>query len=250
MQNNSKQVRDLAIEQPSSVRVFERFGIDYCCGGRKPLEQVCAEQNISLADVLRELATARGIAPEPADGWATRPIAELTEHIVSDCHATTRVELARLFALSQKVRNRHGERHPELIEIEELVHRIADEMMPHMEKEEQVLFPYLVSLELAHRNHHPRPASCVGSIAALIEAMMAEHELVGSSLARIRICTRDFQPPDGACPTYHALYAALADFERLTHRHVHLENNILFPRSMALAGGDESCHTIERMVVA
>lgn len=236
MQTAVKQVRDLAIEQPSSVRVFERFGIDYCCGGRKPLAQVCAEQQISLPEILQELAEAQHVTPELSEPWATRPLSELVEQIIQECHAPIRSELERLTVLSQKVRSRHGVPHPELIHVEELVHQIAEEMTPHMDKEERVLFPYIVSLEEAHRHGLPKPHACFGTVATPITTMMAEHDIVGGALARIRELTNQFGLPEGACPTYHALYTTLEDFERLTHRHVHLENNVLFVRAIDLAG--------------
>ncbi len=141
MQTAMKQVRDLATEQPSSVRVFEHYGIDYCCGGKKPLAQVCAEQEISLPEILEKLAEAQCVSPEPTEPWTTRPLSELVKHIVQECHALTRSELERLTALSQKVRNRHGALHPELTHIEGLVQQIVEEMLPHMDKEERVLFP-------------------------------------------------------------------------------------------------------------
>ena len=235
MQTAVKQVRDLAIEQPSSVRVFERFGIDYCCGGRKPLEQVCAEQQISLPQILEKLAEAERAAPEPVEPWTTRSCADLVEHIVHQCHAPTRTELGRLDALSHKVRNRHGANHPELHQVEALVQQIANEMMPHMDKEERVLFPYIVALEQARQTGAPKPYAFFGSVAHPIATMMADHDIVGGALASIRELTHSFELPEGACPTYHALYTTLADFERLTHRHVHLENNVLFPRAIALA---------------
>ncbi len=235
MQTAVKQVRDLAIEQPSSVRVFEHFGIDYCCGGRKPLAQVCAEQEISLPEILEKLAEAQRVSPEPTEPWTARPLSELIKHIVQECHAPTRSELERLTALSQKVRNRHSTLHPELTQVAELVQQIVEEMTPHMDKEERVLFPYIISLEEAHRHGLPKPYAFFGSVATPIATMMAEHDIVGAALARIRELTNDFVLPERACPTYHALYTTLADFERLTHRHVHLENNVLFVRAIDLA---------------
>ncbi len=236
MQTAVKQVRDLAIEQPSSVRVFERFGIDYCCGGRKPLEQVCSEQNIPLPQLLQELAEAEGHSPQPIEPWIARPLSELVDHIVRECHAPTRTELERLTVLANKVNSRHGANHPELVQIQQLVRQILEEMTPHMDKEERVLFPYIISLETAAATGAAKPYAFFGSVANPIAAMMADHDLVGAALASIRSLTNDFELPAGACPTYHALYTTLADFEALTHRHVHLENNVLFPGAINLAG--------------
>lgn len=235
MQTAVKQVRELAIEQPSSVRVFERFGIDYCCGGRKPLEQVCSEQNISLPQLLEKLAEAENSSPQPIEPWTNRPLAELADHIVRECHAPTRTELERLTALANKVNSRHGANHPELAQIQKLVQQILEEMTPHMDKEERVLFPYIVSLEAAALAGAAKPYAFFGSVSKPIAAMMADHDLVGAALASIRSLTNNFELPDGACPTYHAFFTTLADFEALTHRHVHLENNVLFPRAIKLA---------------
>ncbi len=236
MQTAVKQVRDLAIEQPSSVRVFESFGIDYCCGGRKPLEQVCEEQQISLPEILERLAEAADTTPQPTSPWTKASLEELATYIMDKCHAPTRTELQRLTALADKVHNRHGARHPELAHVQSLVQQILDEMMPHMEKEERVLFPYIVNLEQADQNGTSKPYAFFGNVAHPIAAMMAEHDIVGSALAEIRTLTNNYQLPDGACPTYYALYLTLTEFESLTHHHVHLENNILFPRAIELSG--------------
>ena len=236
MQTAVKQVGDLALEQPSSVRVFERFGIDYCCGGRKPLEQVCVENGIPLSHLLEQLAEAENAAPQPTEPWKQRTLTDLADHIVNDCHASTRAELERLTALSERVALRHGAKRPELIQVQDLVQQILEEMTPHMQKEEQLLFPYIVSLEKAAQAGAPKPNELFGSVANPIAAMMAEHDLVGAALASIRTLTNDFDLPQGACPTFQALYLTLEEFEALTHRHVHLENNVLFPRAIELAG--------------
>lgn len=235
MQTTVKQVRDLAVEQPSSVRVFERLGIDYCCGGRKSLDQVCLEQNLSLPQLLEQLAEAEMRSSQPVDPWTTRTLEELVEYIVSECHGATRTELERLTQLSNKVANKHGAKHPELTEIQSLVQQIVGEMTPHMDKEERVLFPYIVSLEDAAQTGSAKPYAFFGSVANPIASMMADHNLVGAALASIRGLTKNFKLAGDACPTYHALYSTLEEFESLTHRHVHLENNALFPRAINLA---------------
>lgn len=235
MDTAMKQVRNLAIEQPSSVRVFEQFGIDYCCGGKKPLGQVCSEQNISLDQILEGLAQAEMRFPQPLSPWLERPLMELMDHIVVEYHQATRLEMQRSGELSDKVCVRHGADHPELIRIQSLLQQIAAEMTPHMDKEEKILFPYIRSMELAAQTGSAKPYAFFGSVANPIASMMADHDLVGVALASIRGLTNNFEVPGGACPTYHALYTTLSDFESLTHRHVHLENNVLFPRALKLA---------------
>ncbi len=177
MQTAVKQVRDLAIEQPSSVRVFERFGIDYCCGGRKPLEQVCTEQNISLPQLLGELAEAEHRSPQPLEPWTARPLAELVDHIVDECHGPTRMELERLTALADKLASRHGSNHPELAQIKKLVQQIFQEMTPHMDKEERVLFPYIISLETAARTGSTSVCRLCNTIKRTLVAKALRHDL-------------------------------------------------------------------------
>jgi regulator of cell morphogenesis and NO signaling len=222
-------------EQPGAVRVFERFGIDYCCGGRKPLQQACAELQLSTEQVLEKLQEANGLAaPEDLTVWQKAPLSKLIQYIVRKHHTFVRQELPRLRTLAAKVRSRHGAGHPELLEIETLFGELANELSTHMLKEEQVLFPFIARMEhVATAGLQPeRPF--FGTVQNPIRTMIQEHENAGELLASIRRLSADFQPPAGACPSYIGLYHGLAEFERDLHMHVHLENNILFPRAQEL----------------
>lgn len=231
-------VRDIALEQPAAIRIFEKLGIDYCCGGRKPLAQACQEHSLDLDAVLAAIAGAAD-SPEPAPAdWATAPLTALCAHIVETHHAYVRAELPRLCQFAQKVVARHGENHPELIQIRRLVESTGEDLLQHLSKEETVLFPYIANLEANLASCGPRSLGCFASVRNPIRVMTAEHDAAGEAMAQIRSLSHDFTPPDGACPTYRGFFAALADFERDLHRHVHLENNILFPRAIEM---DESC---------
>ena len=229
-----KTVREIAIENPAAVRVFESLGIDYCCGGRRPLSEACERANVPLTQALDliEAATATD-ANNGGEEWTEKSLAELIEHIVGRHHGFVRQETPRLQALLEKVRSRHGESHAELRSIQELFGAVSQELFAHMLKEEQVLFPFLERLEAAETGG-PFPASCFGSVEMPISRMLAEHDDTGELLTQIRKLAGDFHSPDDACPSYRGLYHGLEAFERDLHLHIHLENNLLFPRAVNL----------------
>lgn len=231
-------VRDIALEQPAAIRVFEKLGIDYCCGGRKPLAEVCEERSLNVGAVLAAIADAEEIHQPAARDWTAAPLEALCRHIVETHHAYIREELPRLEQLAQKVVSRHGESHAELGLIQQRVEAVAEDLLQHLNKEEMILFPYVTNLERNLASCGPRSLGCFGSVRNPIQVMMAEHDAAGEALAEIRELSQNFTPPEGACPTYRGFYAALAEFERDLHHHVHLENNILFPRAIEL---EESC---------
>ncbi len=233
--NPNQTVREIAMENPAAVRVFESFGIDYCCGGRKSLQEACAAGGVPVERVLQSLSReAQTSRPQAAENWQDAPLSELTAHIVEKHHAFVKRETPRLQALLEKVRAAHGASRPELARIAESFHAMAYELRTHMFKEEQILFPYVQRLEAAAHEKGRRLRAPFGTVANPISAMMAEHDSAGEHLKRIRAASRNFTLPDDACPTYAALYAGLEEFERDLHLHVHLENNILFPRAVEL----------------
>jgi len=231
-------VRDIALEQPASIRVFENFGIDYCCGGRKPLAQACEEQSIELNTVMAAIEEATSTGQPESRDWAQAPLEAICKHIVERHHAYVRAELPRLELLAEKVVVRHGSTHPELEQIQQLVESVGEELLQHLSKEEMVLFPYVTNLERNLASCGPRPLGCFGAVRNPIRMMMAEHDAAGDALAQMRKLSHNFTPPEGACPTYRGFYQALSEFEKDLHQHVHLENNILFPRAIEM---DESC---------
>ncbi|MBZ5525091.1 MAG: iron-sulfur cluster repair di-iron protein [Acidobacteriia bacterium] len=230
-----KTVREIATETPASIRVFEKFGIDYCCGGRKSLEQACAELQLSSEQVIEKLdeATRQPAEPEPGQ-WQQASLASLVQHIVRRHHSFVRKELPRLEQLAEKVLNRHGQAHPELGRIRDAFLELRDELSEHMMKEEQILFPHIVRAEHALQARQSAPDSCFGTVANPIAMMMHEHDTAGSLIAEIRTLSGNFVPPPTACPSYQGLYAGFHDFEQDLHRHIHLENNILFPRAVEM----------------
>jgi regulator of cell morphogenesis and NO signaling len=227
-------VRDIALENPTSIRVFEAFGIDYCCGGRKPLAEACAAKNISVDAVISALENGTASAAPVTKDWKAQSLSALAAHIVNVHHAYVRRELPRLAELAGKVVNRHGDTKPELPQIQAKVAQISEELIEHLAKEEVVLFPYITKLERAKEEGTAKPHGCFGTVASPIAMMTQEHEAAGALLQEIRQLSGDYTPPVGACPTFHAFYSGLHEFEQDLHQHIHLENNILFPRAIAM----------------
>ncbi len=160
----------------------------------------------------------------------------LVEHIVSTHHGYVKRELPRLAILAEKVVARHEPTTPQLSVIQSTLAQLDAELIHHLGKEELVLFPYIVKLEDARNTGANRPASCFGTVANPIAMMTQEHDAAGAMLTDLRRLSNGFVPPDGACPTYHAFYDGLKEFEQDLQQHIHLENNILFPRAVAMEG--------------
>jgi regulator of cell morphogenesis and NO signaling len=234
MTNLTQTVREIALEQPHSIRVFERFGIDYCCGGRMPLAEACTAKKIVLDDVVAALeSAASSAAPLPVD-WSQASLGSLIDHIVATHHAYVKSELPRLAALAQKVVSKHGDTQAHLPAMQSLLVLLDDELIHHLGKEEHVLFPYIAKLEASLTSGGAQPEACFGTISNPIAMMTSEHDAAGVLLAKIRLLSGDFATPVDACPTYLAYYAGLKEFEQDLHQHIHLENNILFPRAIAM----------------
>jgi regulator of cell morphogenesis and NO signaling len=230
----TKIVREIALEQPSSIRVFERFGIDYCCGGRKPLAEVCVARDLDVDEVLAALdSAADSNAASPID-WAQAPLSRLIEHIVATHHSYVMRELPRLAVLAQKVINRHGDTQAHLLAMQKALAQLDEELIHHLGKEEHVLFPYIARLEAAVVSGSAPSDACFGAVANPIAMMTREHDAAGALLAEIRSLSDNFTTPADACPTYHAYYDGLQEFEHDLHQHIHLENNILFPHAIDL----------------
>ncbi|HXG65208.1 MAG TPA: iron-sulfur cluster repair di-iron protein [Blastocatellia bacterium] len=236
--NATKTVRDVVVEIPGATRLFEKLGIDYCCGGGKPLAEACASVGISEKEFSRLLEAAANCYAdkEGFKDWEAETLASLTEYIVSKHHVFTREELDRVEPLLAKVRSVHGERHPELLSIQKLFTALKAELFPHMSKEEQVLFPYVRSLEEAVASREPAPLPFFGTVRNPVRMMMMEHDAAGEILRNMRELSDDYAVPADACISFQTLYQALEGLEADLHQHIHLENNILFPRAVELEG--------------
>lgn len=224
-------VRDIVIDSPTAIPVLEQFGIDYCCGGKHTLAEACTSRNQSIALVLEELEHKGQDTTAPEVQWQTVPLRELIDHIMQKHHTFTRDQLTLILELASKVERRHGTAHPEVHKLNEVLAIINAELTHHFFCEENVLFPYIAQLDQKQTSTaHP----IFGNMQQPVTQMMREHDQTGDELRVLREITNHYQPPDYACTTYRALYRAMEDLERDLHRHIHLENNILFPRALSL----------------
>jgi regulator of cell morphogenesis and NO signaling len=231
METTPSTVAELATTFPQSIMVLEKLGIDYCCQGKQTIEQACSRSGIT-ADELLALINA---APKPSTGdrtWDDESMSGIVAFIVGTHHRYTREALAMLSPIATKVRQVHGANHDELRLVEKLVHELSDDLLPHMLKEEQVLFPYINAVEDASKVGEEPPLPFFGTARNPIRMMMAEHETVGEKLLEIRTLTTNFTLPPEACTSYRTLFGKIEELEQDIHRHIHLENNILFPRAI------------------
>ena len=223
-------VADVARQHPAAVPVFERLGIDYCCGGKRTLKDVLAERGLEWSAVEAQLESTLSAsrATDDLSSWNDAPLSHITGHIVRRYHGRLREDLPRLSAMADKVIAAHGDRHPELRDVAATLGDLRAELESHMMKEERILFPFIEQLEAG--GSHPM----LGHMASPIAVMEAEHDSAGEALASLRATTGGYVPPADACNTLRAYYDGLATLERELHAHIHLENNVLFPRAQAL----------------
>jgi regulator of cell morphogenesis and NO signaling len=230
--NPQTRIGDMVLETPAAMRVFEQLNVDYCCGGHRSLAEACAHAGRSYEEVAAKLAEVPDQAPAASDpaAWKEATLSSLIAHIEATHHVFTRSELARVAPLMEKVLRVHGEHHPELARISECFTAMADDLGPHLEKEEQILFPYVRAMESGQA-----PADCCfGTVQNPVRAMQYEHEQVGDILRELRTLTRDYTAPEDACGSYRSLYMGLQSLEQDLHLHIYLESHLLFPGAVAL----------------
>lgn len=220
----------IVADRPYTARVFEALGLDYCCGGSQSLAEACRAQGLEVGDVERRLAEAAPATPDATTDWARESLSDLIEHILHTHHAYTREAIERLRPLMEKVHGVHSARHPELTPLRQVLDALGHDLEGHLMKEERILFPYILGLEQVGS----AVEACFGTVASPIQVMRAEHDEAGDMLRHMRKLTDGYSLPEGACASYRALYQALEELELDLHRHIHLENNILFPRAIQL----------------
>ena len=219
IQSDSK-VGQLAAEHPLATRVFHRHGIDFCCDGGRKLQEACAAQGVDTGMVLEEIRKELSNTTIPEERWGQAPLEDLVQHILVAYHGPLKEELPRLESMARKVLEVHGDKDPEtLSEVVEVYAGLKAELSQHMVKEEKILFPMI---------EQGQGAMAGGPVSV----MKQEHDSAGAALRRLRELTKDYQVPPGACNTWRALWHGLAALEESLHQHIHLENNILFPRAL------------------
>ncbi len=218
--DGATQVGRIATEHPISTRVFARYGIDYCCGGGVPLAEACESRGLDAERVVEEIQRELGPHAGAEERWGDAPLPDLVAHILLTYHQPLKEELPRLEAMARKVLQVHQDKEPEMLtELLSVYLGIKADLEPHMEKEEQILFPMI---------QRGQGFLADGPVAVMRE----EHEVVGLALKRLREITNDYEVPPRACNTWRALWHGLAALEESLHEHIHLENNVLFPRAL------------------
>lgn len=231
---NDETLGQIATKDFRKAQVFKKYGLDFCCGGKKTVKEACQEKGLDVTKVEQELQAADKVQssrPLPYNDWG---LEFLADYIVNTHHSYVRKSLPDIVTYSSKVKNVHGSQHPELLRINELVEEINAEMSSHMIKEEKILFPYIKSLVNAEKNTAPLQAAHFGTVQNPINMMEMEHEIVGSNMEEIRNLSHNYQLPEDACASYGLIYKMLEEFEEDLHLHVHLENNILFPKALEI----------------
>ena len=221
-----------------AASIFEKYHLDFCCKGKRSLEQACSEQQLTVSQITEELENI--FSNESARiviDFDKMNLTQLCDYIVQTHHAYVKNEMPQIYAYLQKVSSKHGERHPELYEIFRFFSAVKEDMEDHMRKEELVLFPRIKELQRLADNENAPLQLTIGYLQSPIIVMEQEHDHAGKVLNDIRIFSNDYTPPQDACTTYRLSFAALKAFELDLHQHVHLENNILFPKAIQIFKG-------------
>jgi regulator of cell morphogenesis and NO signaling len=233
-------IREVVATDYRTAAVFERHGLDFCCNGCRTIDQGCRDAGADEAALLRELDAVLNAPAGAAPRFASWTPQALVSYIVANHHGYVREAVPALLQHTRKIAAVHGERHDELLHIAGLMQRVAAEMIEHMGKEERVLFPFILDLADASQRAMPLPRPPFGTVENPIRLMEQEHRFVGDAMAEIRALTGGYRLPDDACATYRVCFQELEAFEADLHAHVHLENNVLFPKAVAIEAGGRS----------
>ena len=232
--NSEETLGEIAAKDLRKAEIFKKYGLDFCCGGKKTIKEACAEKGLDVTKIEKELQQADkqpASRPIPYNEWS---LDFLTDYIVNTHHSYVRKTLPDLVSYSKKVAEVHGLHHPELLEVKYLLTEINDELSAHMVKEEKILFPYIKELVHLNKDDLARHVVRFTSVQGPISMMEMEHEIVGKNFERIREQTNNYSLPEDACASYTLLFKMLAEFEEDLHLHIHLENNILFPKALEI----------------
>tara|TARA_R110002124_G_scaffold87407_1_gene225036 strand:+ start:56353 stop:57078 length:726 start_codon:yes stop_codon:yes gene_type:complete len=228
-----KTVGEIVTENIKAAHIFKKYGIDFCCGGGISIKKACDKAKINPSLLEADLLNLDVVKDSTTD-YDNWKIDFLADHIINIHHTYVSESSTLLLQYSERVNQVHGHHYTELNEIELLVKKVVQELATHMKKEELILFPFIKKLVAAERENGSVPMIPFGTVENPIKMMEAEHEEAGEIMRQIRWLTNNYTPPQKACNTYKALYSKLEEFEQDLHQHVHLENNILFPKALKL----------------
>ena len=230
--DNAETIGDLVAKDYRRAQVFKKYGIDFCCGGKKTVSEVCAKKGIDQAELENDLAAAEQQPADSEHDFKKWDIGFLSDYIINTHHQYVKDNTSFILELAQKVARVHGANHPELIRVADIFGRVSNDLTLHMMKEEKVLFPRIKELAYYKRIGAAIPAADFGLVSTPIQVMESEHEQAGEGFDEIRTLTANYQLPPDACRSHTILFKKLEEYEDDLHRHVHLENNILFPRAI------------------
>lgn len=231
---NTETIGEIVAKDYRKAQVFKSLGIDFCCGGKKTIAEVCGKKGLDPAEVERKLAEIKGEGATSETDFQNWDLGFLSDYIINTHHRYVRDNTAFILELAQKVARVHGGHHPELVKVAALFEKIGNELTLHMTKEEKVVFPFIKELAQLANSGSMLPSASFGKISVPIQVMDAEHEQVGGDFETIRSLTSNYELPADACSSYTILFKKLEEYENDLHRHVHLESNILFPKAIQL----------------
>lgn len=229
----TKTVADMVTENIKTAHIFKKYGIDFCCGGGISIEKACQKANVDYELLKNDLLNVENSVSRATD-YNSWELDFLTDHIINVHHSYVEENIPLLLQYAARVAQVHGHHYTELLEIKELFNEVAGELSAHLKKEELILFPFVKKLVKAKKENLEAPQAPFGTVDNPIKMMEVEHEDAGEVLRKIAQLSNNYTPPEGACNTYRAFYAKLDEFEQDLHQHVHLENNILFPKALQL----------------
>lgn len=224
-------VGDLVAEDYRVAAVFEKYGIDFCCGGQTPLAAICRDNGLDPAAILKEIEAVKSSPVERAQDYAAWDLSFLADYIINTHHSYLNENTDQIAAYARKIAEVHGAHHPEVLEIATIFDKIATDMTAHLQEEEEVLFPAIKRIDAAIKTEDGPAAKDREAIQGSLEKLHLEHEAIGDAVHAIRHLAKDYSIPDDVCNTFVVTYRKLKEFEDDLHKHVHLENNILFPKA-------------------
>lgn len=230
----NKSIGEIVAADFRTARIFENYGIDFCCGGKVALGTVCAEKGLDLTAITRELEAIQSEPAERSKNYSSWALPFLADYIVNTHHAYLKENDEQIAAYAQKIAGVHGAHHPEVIRIATIFDKIASDMVAHLKEEEEVFFPAIKRVDAARISGNTPDEKDRETIRVSLDRLYREHEEIGDAVHTIRHLSNDYAIPGDVCNTFMVTYQKLKEFEDDLHTHVHLENNILFPKAAEL----------------
>lgn len=227
-------IGDLVAQDYRLASIFSQHGIDFCCNGNRSIEEACKNLQLDTDLIIQQLQTTTQLSTNPSEDYNSWSLDDLADHIIETHHHYVTRKIQEILPYLQKIVDVHGPQHPELIEVQQLFLQSAADLSQHMKKEELILFPFIRKMTHTQRQNLSLTAPMFGTVENPIAMMHEEHDHEGERFRQMAKLTDDYTPPADACNTYRTTFALLQEFEKDLHLHIHLENNILFPKAIEL----------------